>query len=114
VISEFSAEDANVWELLEVLKRNPDFQAACKRLDLVEPKPRKEVASGFVFVGGGKVAQPTMLISLRLQDRTVRQILNEIVKRDGTWHYYEFSRFDGTFGFDLNIGNYYTGPQLKR
>jgi hypothetical protein len=112
VISEFSAKDANVWELLEVLKRNPDFLAACKRLNLVERTPLR--ASDVIWGGGGKVAQPTMLISLRLQHLTIRQILNEIVKRDGTWHYYEFSRGDRTFGFDLDIGNYYTGPQLKR
>jgi hypothetical protein len=115
VISEFSAKDENVVALIAKLKQNRDFLVACKRLNLVDRSSLKEASGpyGFVFGGALKVAQPTMLISLRLEHLTVRQILNEIVKRDGSWNYREYSRADGTFGFDMYIGDYYTGPPRK-
>jgi hypothetical protein len=112
VISEFAAQDANVWELIEALKKNPDFQASCKKLNFVERSRGKDDEVGFGFLGGlfGKPVMPAKRLSFRLQNLTVRQILNEIVKRDGTWHYREFNRPDGTLGFDLYIGDYSTEP----
>jgi hypothetical protein len=116
VISEFTAKDENVWELVAALKQTPDFLAACKKLNMIDRKSLKEVANGFgsIGFGGGRVVKPTTLISLELQHRTVRQILNEIVKRDGIWYYREFSRPDGSVCFDLNISWYYSGPPRKK
>jgi hypothetical protein len=107
-ISEFAAQDANVWELIEALKKNPDFQDSCKNLNFVERSPEN-----FFFGRFRKPVPPALRFSFRLRHLTVRQILNEIVKRDGIWHYHEFSRRDGTLGFDLYIGDYSSAPAGK-
>jgi len=100
-ISEFAAQDANVWELIEALKKNPDFQASCKKLNFVERSPEN-----FFFGRFRKPVPPALRFSFRFRHLTVRQILNEIVKRDGIWHYHEFSWPDGTLGFNLYISEY--------
>jgi hypothetical protein len=109
LISDFSAQDANVLELIETLKKNPDFQISCKKLNCVERSLGKGENVSYGYFGGafgGRPRRPAKRLSFRLRHLTVRQILNEIVKREGIWRYREFGRPDGSLGFDLYISDY--------
>ncbi|MDT5123563.1 MAG: hypothetical protein QOC96_3045 [Acidobacteriota bacterium] len=92
-VAEFDVEKATKGDLLVALKESPEFKRALAENGLSEFP---------LFVGGGLSAPPNLsgakppppkVYSAHLNNVTVREILNEIVRLNGrsTWLYQEFN-----------------------
>ncbi len=91
-ISEFKVENEFPWKMDEKLIQTEEFQRYIKEKNLVNKVPDPDNIYGFIFFGGGGRSDPRYKISIDVKNATVREILNEIVRKSETrfWSYHEY------------------------
>lgn len=99
-IPEFKVDDEYSWKMDERLVETKEFQQYLKEKNLINKIPDPENKFGFAIIGAVGKPNPRDKISVDLKNATVREILNEIVRKrgHGTWFYREYNLVsDGNF-----------------
>lgn len=118
VLAEFKAENMTVHEMMDALKQSPEFSRALKSLGVREPPlpgeyPEEDDVHGFAFFGPvGKPVLSEKRYAIHSRGKTVREVLNEIVRGDGcaVWLYREWQQPGrGKRFYELRLLNYCTG-----
>jgi len=91
-ISEFKIDDEFPWKMTEKLIQTKEFQRYIKERNLVDKIPDPENKHGWIFSGGVGSPNPREKRSVNLKNATVREILNEIVRKSENrfWSYQEY------------------------
>lgn len=99
-IPEFKVENEYPWKMDELLVQTKEFQSYLRERNLIDKIPDPDNKLGFLFIGFIGKPDPRQKISIDLKNATVREILNEIVRKKGygIWIYREYNLVsDGKF-----------------
>ena len=98
-IPEFK-ENEYPWKMDEILIQTKEFQNYLWERNLIDKIPDPDNKHGFMITGSIGKPNPIHKISIDLKNATVREILNEVVRKRGygTWIYREYNYVsDGKF-----------------
>lgn len=99
-ISEFKVDNEYSWKIDERIVQTKEFQQYLKEKNLIDRIPDPENKYGFTIIGAVGKPNHRDKISVDLKNATIREILNEIVRKKGhgAWIYREYNLIsDGKF-----------------